>query len=191
MSQDSWLVNNLGAVLLLSIVAVVILSIVGNYWLAPMIFQENRDAGEKIADNTIDESAVQDYRWFRQQWNDIQSQREIVENFESQHDTFHNSTWPDDGWKDTKSGRERHSEIHMQMTGSKNNLERMIGEYNARQQDATRALFNCGLPYNIDEKLFIADASGVEYTSEEAASKSPPEDIEQCEFSGEIDRDDE
>lgn len=58
----------------------------------------------------------------------------------------------------------------------------MVSEYNARRSDATRAIFTCGLPYNIDERLYIGDASGVEYTSQEAKNTTPPSDPSECKF---------
>ena len=53
----------IGVLLLAIFVGLLLLS---HFWLAPTIFSEQRDAGESIAENTMDESAVQDYRWFRQ-----------------------------------------------------------------------------------------------------------------------------
>lgn len=167
------------ALLAVLLIAVAVLS---NYWLAPMIFEQNRQSGEQIANNALDSDvAIQNYRYFRSQWYDIQSQRAQIENYEQQDEQFH-ETWGDDPQDWTRSAQTRHGRIHDRITGARNMLEQMIAEYNARQSDATRAIFQCGLPYNIDEKLFIADGTGVEYTSQQAKSTEPPENPSECQF---------
>lgn len=159
-------------------------AIVFQLWLAPMIWEENRQAGREIADNTLEaDNAVQEYRWFRTQWYDIQSQREQLENYRAQEKQFH-KTWSDDPENWTRQAQTRHGRIHDRVTGTENMVADMVADYNARQSDATRAIFQCGLPYNVDEKLFIADATGVEYTSQDAKSTTPPEDPADCKFAG-------
>ena len=86
---------------------------------------------------------------------------------------------PDDWPRDART---RHSRINDRITGSENMLEQMIADYNARSDDATRAIFQCGLPYSIDQQLFIADQSGVQYTSQDAMDTEPPEDPAECQY---------
>lgn len=158
--------------------------------MAPLIFEQNRQSGQEIAEDSMDaDVAVQEYRWFRQQWQDIQAARAQLENYQQQEQEFH-QTWGNDTDDWSRQAQTRHGRIHDRITGQRNNIETLIADYNARQSDATRAIFNCGLPYNIDEQLYIADASGVEYTSQEAASNTPPEDVEDCDYQGTITRSD-
>lgn len=180
--QDSWWERHWLKVLTIALVLMFVVPVIFNYWMAPMIFEQNRQAGEKIAKDTMDEDAVQDYRWFRSQWYDIKSAREQLENYKRQEARFHNQTWPNGEWKDSRSARTRHGRLHDRIVGQENVISSMVAEYNARRSDATRAIFTCGLPYNIDEKLYIADASGVEYTSQEAKNTVPPEDPSECKF---------
>lgn len=170
--------------LVLVVILLIAASLIGQYWLAPMIFEQNRQSGEEIAKNSLSsEKAMQDYRWFRAQWYEIQAQHDQTENYRDQEEQFHNtwgnSTQAQDWPRDVRT---RHGRIHDRITGSENREDALIGEYNARQEDATRAIFQCGLPYNIDKKLFIADATGVEYTSQEAMDMEPPEDPSNCQF---------
>lgn len=179
--------KGLPALLLGGFLLIVAVSLVFHFWMAPTIFEQNRQAGEDIAEEEMDrESALREYRFFRQQWYDIQSAKEQLENYEQEEHRFHNQTWPDGEWKDNRDARTRHSRMHDRIVGQENQIENLVAEYNARQSDATRAIFNCGLPWSIDEKLFITDGTGVEYTSQEAASKQPPEDPSECEFSGTV-----
>ena len=173
--------TSLKLVLFLGFAVLIALALLLEFWLAPMIFTEQKDAGRDIAENTMDESAVQDYRWFRQQWHDIEAQRAQVENYKQDKEEFYEiyGKNPDDWPRDA---RQRHSRINDRITGSENMLETMIADYNARSDDATRAIFQCGLPYSVDEKLYIADQSGVEYTSQEARQMEPPEDPSQCQY---------
>lgn len=185
MTRQTWLERN-GALLTIILVVVVLLMlpIVWQYWLAPTVFEQNRQSGQEIAEDSLDaDKAVNDYRWFRQQWYDIKSAREQLDNYQDQEKQFH-ETYGDDPKEWSMTAEERHGRIHDRITGQRNVISSMVAEYNARQSDATRAIFQCGLPYSVDEKLFIADASGVEYTSQEARNMTPPEDPSQCQFSG-------
>ena len=179
---DSWWANNWLKVVAVGIALMFIVPVIFNYWMAPMIFEQNRDAGEDIAEDQMQgEVALEEYRWFRTQWHDIQAQRAQTENYREEDEQFH-ETYGDDPSEWSRTAETRHGRIHERITGSENQVEQMVAEYNARSDDATRAIFQCGLPYNIDKKLYIADGSGVEYTSEEAADMEAPEDPTECQY---------
>jgi hypothetical protein len=182
MSQDSWWANHWLKLVLVAISIVIIVPVITNYWLAPMIFEQNRKAGENIAKDTINaEKAVQEYEEFRTLWYDIKSAREQLENYRQQEEQFH-ETYGDDPSEWSRTAETRHGRIHDRITGQQNQVSRLVAEYNAKQDTATEAIFQCGLPYSIDEKLYIGDATGVEYTSQEAMDKTPPEDPSECKF---------
>lgn len=171
-------------------ISTVLLVLVGGsflwqFWLAPTVFTENAEAGQDIAEDSIDsDKALQDYRWSRSQWYAIQEQHEQTQNYKQEEERFHNVTWPDGEWKEHRDARTRHGRIHDRITGSQNQEEMLISEYNAFQADATSAIYSCGLPNRVDKKLFISDGAGVSYTSEEARDRTPPENPEDCRFSG-------
>jgi hypothetical protein len=180
--QDSWLENNLWTVVILAIAAMIILPAVFNYWMAPVVFEQNRQAGEEIAEDSIDaDVALREYREFRTLWFDIKAAREQLENYKAQEEQFH-ETYGNDPSEWSRSAETRHGRLHDRIVGQQNQISNLVAEYNAMQADATKAIFQCGLPWSIDEKLFIADASGVEYTSQEARDKTPPESPEECKF---------
>jgi hypothetical protein len=177
-----WLENNWKIAIALAFIAVVAWTLLWQFWLAPTVFEQNREAGKEIAEDSMDsEKAVREYRWFRQQWFDIKSAREQLQNYKDQEEQFH-ETYGDYPQNWSRTTKNRHSRIHDRITGQRNQISQLVADYNARSSDATRAIFKCGLPYNVDEKLFIADATGVEYTSEEARNRRPPEDPQDCQF---------
>jgi hypothetical protein len=184
MITDNSAEANLLAVVGAILTTVVILSIVFNYWMAPAIFEQNRQAGEDIAKDTINaEKAVQDYQEFRRLYYDIQSAREQLENYKRAEHRFHNETWPDGGWKDSRDARTRHSRMHDRITGQRNQVSNLVAEYNSMSADATTKLYQCHLPYNIQSKLYIADASGVEYKTGADTGPAPEEPDESCKYS--------
>jgi len=181
--QNSWVENNPVAVIGVGIVVLLILSVMFNYWMAPMIFEQNRQAGEEIAKDTISaDKAVQDYREFRRLYYDIQSAREQLENYKQEDETFH-ETYGNDPSEWSRSAEERHGDIHTRITGQRNQVSNLVAEYNSMSADATTSLYQCHLPYNIDKKLFIADGSGVEYKSGADKGPAPENPDESCKYS--------
>lgn len=188
MARQTWLQRNKTAVIVVAItIALIALPLISNYWLAPLIFEQNRQAGEDIAKDTIDkEKALKEYKEFRTLWYDIRSAREQLENYQQEDETFH-ETYDDDPSDWSRSAEERHGRIHERITGQRNQVSRLVGEYNAKQDTATSSLYMCHLPYMIDEKLYIGDATGVEYKTGADKSEAPPSDEvnpEECKFAG-------
>lgn len=123
-------------------------------------FTEQRQAGEEVVKDTYDaEKALQDYRWFRQQYQDIEAQRAQVENYYDQREQFYeiHGKNPDE-W--SREAGVRHGRINDRITGSQNQLEQMVADYNARSSDATRELFKCNLPYRVDQQFYITGPPG-------------------------------
>lgn len=183
MTRDTWLERNgpLAAVAV-ALLLFVSASIIWQFWLAPTVFTENAEAGQDIAEDTIDsEKAMQEYREFRSLWFEIQAQHEQTQNYKDNLESFYDIQGknPDD-W--SREAEVRHGRIQERITGSQNQEEMLISEYNAMQADSTSAIYQCGLPNRVDKKLFITDGAGVSYTSEEARDKTPPEDPSECKF---------
>ena len=190
MARETWLERNFTLVA----ISIALLVLVGGpllwqFWLAPTVFTENAEAGQDIAEDSIDsDKALQDYREFRTLWYDIQAQHEQTQNYREDDKRFH-ETYGDDPSEWSRNAETRHGRIHDRITGSQNQEASLISEYNAMQDDATTAIYQCGLPNRVDEKLFISDGAGVSYTSEEARDRTPPENPEDCKFSGDPDPD--
>jgi hypothetical protein len=186
MPQDSWWANNWLKVVGVFVALLIITPVIFNYWMAPMIFEQNRQAGEDIARDTIDsEKALQDYREFRDLYYDIKSAREQLENYKEQEEQFH-ETYGNDPQEWSRSAETRHGRIHDRITGQKNQISSLVAEYNAMSADATTSLYQCYLPYNIQDKMYIADASGVEYKEGANQGDAPPaDDVDpsECKFS--------
>lgn len=184
--QDSWLANNLWAVVAIALAAIIVLPAVFNYWMAPVVFSQNKQAGEEIAKDSIDaDKALREYREFRTLWFDIKSAREQLDNYQRQEAQFH-ETYGNDPSEWSRSAETRHGRLHDRITGQRNQISNLVSEYNAMQADATTKLYQCHLPYNIQSKLFIADASGVKYKTGDAnQSEAPPAEdvsVQECKF---------
>jgi len=190
MTRETWLERNFTLVVAtVALLVLVVAAIIWQFWLAPTVFTENAEAGQDIAEDTIDsDNALQNYREYRTLWYDIQAQHEQTENYRADEEQFH-ETYGDDPSEWSRSAETRHGRIHDRITGSENQEASLISEYNAMQDDATSAIYACGLPNRVDEKLFISDGTGVSYTSDEARDRTPPESPEDCKFSGDPDPD--
>ena len=190
MARETWLERNFTLVVISVVLMVLVVApLVWTFWLAPTVFTENAEAGQDIAEDSIDsDKALQDYREFRTLWYDIQAQHEQTENYRADEKEFH-ETYGNDPSEWSRNAETRHGRIHDRITGSENQEASLISEYNAMQDDATTAIYQCGLPNRVDEKLFISDGAGVSYTSDEARNRTPPENPEDCKFSGDPDPD--
>jgi len=181
--RETFLERNWQALAVIAAITLIIgVPVAWNYMIAPTVVEQNADSGQDIAEDTLDsEVALQNYREFRTLWYDIQSQHEQTENYRAQEKQFH-ETYGDDPKEWSRTAETRHGRIHDRITGSMNQEEMLIGEYNAMQDDATSAIYQCGLPNRVDSKLFITDGTGVSYTSDEARNRTPPEDPSECKF---------
>lgn len=155
-------------------------------WFPFLPYFEQRDAGEQIVKEQMDaDEALENYRWFRQQWQNIQAQRDQIENFYDQEEQFYELYGKDPSEWD-RTTKERHSRIQNRIAGSQNMLEQMVADYNARSQDATRDIFKCHLPYQVDERFAIQGPPGSDapeqpddkYVDGTSAGSPPP--AEEC-----------
>lgn len=165
----------------------IVLNVISYVWFPFLPWFEQRDAGEQIVREQIDaEKAIQNYEWFREQWNDIQAQRAQIENLRDRHERFHD-TYGNDSSEWPRDVREDHDRIQTRITGNQNALEQMVAEYNARSDQAHREMFKCHLPYKVDNRFQITGPPGSgapeqpqdEYVEGADPSKSPP-GPEQC-----------
>jgi hypothetical protein len=179
--------RNWTAIIAVVLAVFVAVNIISYVWMPFLPWFEQRQAGEKIIKQEMDaEQALQDYRWFRQQYHDIEAQRQQIQNYYDQEAQFH-ETWGDDPSSWTRSAQTRHGRIHDRITGSKNMLENMVAEYNAKSDDATSAIWKCSLPYQVDERFAIQGPPGSgapetpsdQYVDGADPNQSPPK-AEQC-----------
>ena len=152
--------RNWTAIIAVVLAFFIVLNVISYVWFPFLPWFEQRDAGEKVVRNQMDaEKALENYRWFRQQWHDIQAQRAQVQNAYEEDEQFHETYGHDpDEW--SRQAETRHGRIHERITGNENMLEQMVADYNARSADATRAVFKCHLPYQVDERFAITGPPG-------------------------------
>lgn len=187
MSKPSQTESRVAQYVVVLLVFVLVVSVVGYLWFPLLGWTEQRDAGEKVVKDQMNaQKAVENYEWFRQQWHDIQAQRKVIQNHYEAREHFYEIHGEDpENW--SRQARERHSRINTRITGSKNHLENLISEYNARSDQAHRSVFKCHLPYQVDKRFAITGPPGSgspetpndQYVDGANPNKTPPKP-EQC-----------
>jgi len=171
------------------VLAFIILLNIFSYIFYPafMPWFEQREAGEEITRNTYDaENAVSQYEDFREMYHDIEAERAQVENNYDALERFYDTHGENpDEW--SRTAEERHNRIQQRITGSQNQLERLVAEYNAQSDMANREVFKCHLPYKVDESFGISGPPGsgdAEQPIDTGPNGEPvdgqPVDAEQC-----------
>lgn len=165
----------------------VVINVVSFVWFPFLPWFEQRQAGEEIVREEMDaQQALDDYRWFRQQYQDIQAQREIIANSYDERERFYEIHGKDPSqW--SRTAETRHGRIEQRITGNQNQLETMVADYNARSQDATSSVFKCSLPYQVDERFAVTGPPGsgpaeqpVDKTIDGEPVEGEPPSAEQC-----------
>jgi len=166
----------IGAVVALFLVVLLIINYV---WFPFLTFTENREAGQDVVEQTIDaENAIQEYEQFRVLYNDIQAQHAQLQNEQEALDRFYNVYGENpDEW--SRQARQDHSRIQQRITGYQNQLENLIAEYNTMSETATSEIFQCSLPYQVEDRLEVQgppgsgsadEASGIEAFNQDGES---------------------
>lgn len=145
---------------ILGLVAVLVIMIVGYFFFPFAQFTEQRDSGEEILREQQDaEKALENYRWFRQQYFEIKEQRAQLNNSYEELDRFY-ATYGEDPNNWDRTTRTTHDRIQQRITGNANQLDSLTTDYNARSADASRAVFKCSLPYRVDERFGVVGPPG-------------------------------
>lgn len=153
--DDKWL--KIAAIVVVAVIAFTVIS----YFFFPfLMFTEERDAGKEVVEQEMSaENAIDEYEWFRTQHAEIEAQRNQVENSYDELDRFYEVQGEDpDEW--SRTAQERHSRIQQRITGNQNQLENLVADYNARASMDNRAVFQCNLPYQVDDRFAISGPPG-------------------------------
>ncbi|MFC3959205.1 hypothetical protein [Halovivax cerinus] len=165
----------------------IVLWIISYLWFPFLPWMEERDAGEQVIQDTYNaDSAVQEYEWFRTQYEEIDAQRAQVENTYDELERFYDIHGEDpDEW--SRTAAEDHSRIQQRITGNQNQLETLVADYNARSNMDNRELFKCHLPMQVDERFAINGPPGsgeaeepVDTGPDGTAIDGSPPPAEQC-----------
>lgn len=162
-------------------------NVVSYVWFPFLPWFEQRDAGQQVVEDKIDaQEAIENYEWFREQWNDIEAQRNQIDNERRNLERFY-ETYGEDPSTWSRTAEETHSRIQTRLTAKQDHLEALVAEYNARSDQAYREMFKCHLPYQVDDRFQITGPPGSgapeqpndEYVDGANPDGSPPEP-EQC-----------
>lgn len=142
------------------LVLFIVVNLISFVWFPFLPWFEEREAGQEVIEQTYDaENAIQQYEEFRRLYNEIQAQREAVNNSYQELERFYDVQGEDpDEW--SRTAEERHNRIQQRITGNQNQLENLIADYNSQSQQANSELFKCHLPYQVDERFGISGPPG-------------------------------
>jgi hypothetical protein len=165
------------------VIAIVGLVIVFNVfvWLFPSLLPawlQQRQSGEQIQEQVYDsENAIQNYEWFKSQRQDIIAQRKQINTTNESLTRFY-KRYGTNGSEWSYQAQQRHSDLIDRLDGQQNMHDQMVAEYNSRANQAHRAIFQCGLPYEMEKKFWLEDGRPNDQYDENAPSS--PKQASQC-----------
>jgi hypothetical protein len=111
------------------------------------------NSAQKVVEKTYDaDNVIYNYEWFKRQQEDIRATEKQIDNTIQQQKEFVEFWGPPNLWDTTT--KEEYNRITKNLVGQKNFYADLVAEYNARSQMANRAIFENGLPRNIDKRLW-------------------------------------
>jgi len=152
--------RNWAAIFGIIAILLLVMAAVSYIWFPFLMWGEQRDAGQEVVESQMSaEEAIQTYREFRTLYAEIEAQRAQVENSYEAEEEFH-ETYGDDPSEWSRSAEVRHGRLHDRITGNQNHLENLVADYNSMASDATQSVFQCQLPYQVDERFAITGPPG-------------------------------
>lgn len=139
---------------------VIFINIVSFLWFPFLPWFEEREAGQETVEQTVDaENAIQTYEKFRRLYNEIDAQRNKVDNAYAAEEQFH-ETYGHNHSEWSREAETRHGRLHTRITAQQDQLENLVAEYNTMSQSANQEMFKCHLPYKVDERFAISGPPG-------------------------------
>lgn len=111
------------------------------------------DSAGEIIDKTYDpESAVHNYEWFKQQFEDIEATERIIRNTKVEMDAYKEMYGNASEWE--WQTRQNYNSLQSKYLGQQNYYEDLVATYNARSKMANREIFKDKLPLHVDKVLW-------------------------------------
>ena len=139
-------------------IVLIILGLIGTsllfkFWLGPKIFFKQVDTAHQIIDKTYDaDNAINNYEWFKLQYENIQATEKQIDNSVTELDNFKEMFGEPKEWDYTT--KQEYSRLSSISLGQKNHYESQVAEYNAKSKMANRNIFMNKLPFNVDKKIW-------------------------------------
>lgn len=149
--------NNKGSMnIVIGILVAIILiggGLVFKFWLAPTIFLAQVDSAHEIIDKTYDaDNALYNYEWFKSQYEKIDAAEKQIDNTHMEVDDYKDMYGDPTEW-DWQT-KQDYSQLRTTFLGQKNHYESLVADYNARSKMANRNIFQNGLPFDVDKKIW-------------------------------------
>jgi hypothetical protein len=140
---------------------------------------EQRNSAEQAVNNVYDwDNARENYEWFKNTRHDIEAKRKQLENYQQQKQTFL-ETYGNDSEDWARNTRTRYGRINDRIVGVKNVHDQLVEDYNSRAEQAHRAMFQCGLPYEMEKKFWLGDGRPNDRYYEDS-NEEPLENPSEC-----------
>ena len=111
------------------------------------------DSAGQIIDKTYDPtSAIHNYEWFKQRYEDINATERMISNTDVQMDAYKELYGNASEW-DWQT-RQDYNSLQKKFLGQQNYYETIVAEYNARSKMANREIFMDSLPLHVDKMLW-------------------------------------
>lgn len=102
----------------------------------------------RIVQKTFDaDNVINNYEWFKQQYNDILAMDKKIANAEAQKTAWLETAPPRDKW--ATQDRQMFNQLSSIALGLANQRETMVSAYNARSEMVNRSIFKDGVPPTI------------------------------------------
>lgn len=112
------------------------------------------DSGHEIIDKTYEaDNAINNYEWFKNQYEDIKATENKITNTKAQMDSYF-TTYGDNASSWDYQTKVSYNQLQTTYLGQKSYYEDQVAEYNARSKMANRNIFKDGLPMNVDVMLW-------------------------------------
>ena len=111
------------------------------------------DSAGQIIEKTYDaDNAIYNYEWFKQRYEDILATERIIDNTQSQIESYRELYGNTSGWDwQTKQG---YNSLNGEFLGQQNHYEGLVAEYNARSKMANREMFKDNLPLHVNKIMW-------------------------------------
>jgi hypothetical protein len=142
-----------GLIAIIVIIVIIAFSLVFKFWLGPSIFFAQVDSAHEIIDKTYAaENAIYNYEWFKTQHEKIIAKEKQIDNTEFEIKEFKEMYGDPTKW-DWQT-RQDYQHLKTVSMGMKNFYEDLVSEYQARSKMANRNIFEDGLPFDVDKKIW-------------------------------------
>jgi membrane-associated HD superfamily phosphohydrolase len=143
----------------IAIIAAILIALVVGTWMLKVamlpiftVTKQIDSAHDIIEDVYTPESAICNYEWFKQQYQDIEATERIIRNTKTEMNAYKEMYGSASDWDwQTKKDYNSLQDVYL---GQQNYYEGLVADYNARSEMANRNIFKDKLPLHVDKVIW-------------------------------------